>query len=291
MVSIWTILGWIFYGLIRYVLYLIPLVKAPRVDRGPPSAWWRYAGWWEWSQGTADGGYPNESWARAWLGMAFGELQRVATDKAKPYVDKAKAFLLGVVGYIRTGFDSMGSWVNWLQSAVGYVLPSFASNLGAAAIWLYGRFPWVIRTGRESWDQLWERIREQVRSWARSRYDLAKSWASSAINWVNGVGDQLRRWRDQVAGWLDQIRYNSYGWIVGVLGSVWAWLVGFRWNARSIVLGWLGSDWPRLVTFARDCLSFYYNLWSRGWVTLGELVNDPKAFLFDRLERAVMERW
>jgi len=290
-VNLWTILGWILYGLIRFVFVLIPYVKAPGVYRGAPSQWYRYNTWSDWGHHDDDDGRPDEHWCRAWLEMAFGELAAYAVDKARPYVDQVKSLLLSVIGYIKGGFSSMGAWVNWLQRAVGDAVPYFAANLAGCASWLYFRLPAEIRQGWRSWSDIWEWIRESVRSWARVRYDAAKSWAFNAVNWVNSTGDQLRRWRDSVAGVIDQIRHDPYGWITGRLGWAWAWLAGFASNGRDTVLGWLGPEWPGLVTFSRDCVSFYYNLWSAGWRVLGDFVADPKAFLMDRLEQAVLDRW
>ena len=289
--TIWTILDWILYGLIRYVLYLIPLVKAPRVYRSMPSEWWRYNWYSDWLHLDDDGGYPDERWCRCWLEMAFGELQRLATDKARPYVDQAKAALLKVIGYVRSGYSSLGDWVNHLQMLVGESVPFFAVNLTGAAAWLYYRLPASIRQGWRGWDATWEWIKETVRAWARSRYDEAKFWASRAWDWMLHTGAILRRWQERVEVWIDHVRGNSYGWMTSLLGPAWFWLLGFWSDARAIVLGWLGPDWPKLVTFSRDCISFYYNLWSAGWRVLGDFVADPRGFILDRLESALMDRW
>lgn len=289
--SIWTILDWIFYGLIRYVLYLIPLVRAPVVDRGPPTRWWRYNEWYDWSHWNRDNGHPDEHWCRSWLEMAFGELQRLATDRAEPYADAIRSYLISRLGHIRGGFGSMGSWVNWLQSAVGYAVPWWASNLGAAANWLRARLPGSIREGWQTWDQIWENIKASVRNWAMARFDAARAWASQAFDWVNHVGDQLRDWRDRVAGWIDQVRHDPRGFVLGVLGSAWRWLVSFSQNARNQVIAWLGPQWPRLRTFARDCVGFYYSLWSQSGRIIGAFVDDPRGFIFAHLERAIMDRW
>ena len=289
--TIWLILDWILYGLIRYVLSFISWIPTPKVDRGPPSEWYKYASYYQWYWHDDDDGRPTTAWCEVWLEMSFGELAEYATDKARPYVDQVKDWLVRLIGYVRSGFGSMGAWVNWLGGLVGEGVPYFAANLAEAASWLYFRLPEGVRQGWRDWDQTWEWIKESVRQWARSRYDDAVSWAYSAIRWVHDTGEQLRRWRDQVGDWIERVRGDSYGWVTGLLGDAWAWLVGFRQDARSMVLGWLGPDWPRLVTFGRDCVGFYYALWSAGWRVLGEFVADPREFVLDRLESAVLDRW
>ena len=291
MPTIWMILDWISYGLIRYVLSLVPLVRAPRVDRGPPASWWRYAGYWEWAQATADNGYPTESWARSWLGMAFGELQRVATDAARPYVEEARSYLRGLIGTIKSGFGSLGSWTNWLQVAIGAAVPWWTSDLSGGLNHLRGLLPDAIRNAWRSWDGIWENIKSEVRTWAHNQFDSAVGWARSARDWVSGVGDSLRRWRDTVSGWIDAFRANPYAFIAGVLGGAWSWLLGFYSHARETVIGWLGPDWVKLTTFARDCSVFYYNLWSLGWRTLSDFIADPVGFVGDRLEAYLLKKW
>lgn len=289
--TIWTILDWILYGLVRYVLFWIPLLKAPKVERSIPSEWWSYNTYSDWLHKDDDGGYPDEVWCRSWLEMAFGELQVLATNKAQPYVDAAFAVLRSVIGAFPARFMSVGSWVDWLQSLTGSVVPFFAASLSSAALWLYDRFPASIVQGWESWSDIWESIKASVRSWARSMYDRAVVWARQGLDWVQNIGDSLRLWRERVADWIDTVRSDSRGWISRVLGPGIDWLLTFALSPVSIVLSWLGPEWPRLLTFARDCLAFYYNLWSDGWQTLGEFVSDPSDFIISRLERVVMDRW
>ena len=289
--TIWTVLDWILYGLVRYILYLIPLVKAPRVDRTIPNEWWAYNSYADWRSREADGGYPDGEWCRSWLEMAFGELAKLATEQAKPYTDAIKSFLLGVIGYIPSRFASTGSWVNWLEDLTGGFAPFFAASLGAASVWLYDRFPGGIVQGWQSWSDIWENIKASVRSWARSQYDQARVWASDNVHWIWNVGESLRAWRDSVRGWIEHVQNDPRGWVLGLIGPGIDWLLAFALSPVSIVVSWLGPDWPKLQTFGRDCVSFYYDLWSAGWRTLGEFVNDPKGFLMDRLERAIMDRW
>lgn len=289
--TIWTILDWLLYGLVRYVLYWVPVLKAPRVDRGAPTEWWAYNTYSDWLHKDDDQGFPDDVWCSSWLEMAFGELAEYAKDKAKPYVDAAVTLLLSVIGAIPRRFLSMSSWVNWLNRLTGSLVPFFASSIGGATLWLYDRFPAGIRQGWQNWPDIWDNIKASVRSWARSQYDRAKGWAAHNLAWVNNVGDALERWRYRVADWIDTVRHDPRAWIVGVLGDGVNWLLAFALSPVSWVLGVLGPEWPRLLTFAGDCLDFYYSLWSRGWEILGQLVDDPEAWLMDRLEQAVMDRW
>ncbi|GAH08606.1 unnamed protein product, partial [marine sediment metagenome] len=41
----------------------------------------------------------------------------------------------------------------------------------------------------------------------------------------------------------------------------------------------------------QNCLDFYWYMWSVGYLTLAHLVQDPRGFIFDAIERAIMDRW
>lgn len=291
MLSLWTILSWTFYGLVRYVMQWIPLITPFKVYRSIPSQWWAYNSWSDWMHYNDNNGGPDERWCKAWLKMCLGELEKRILKRAKAVVDDVKAFLIRLVGYIRVGFSNLGAWVDFVQRQVGYYLPSWASNISWALGWLRGKLPLAIRYGWQNWDEIWEGIKESVRNWARSMYDSAKSSAFAAWHWVLWTGEAILAWRNRVAGWLDYVRENSYQWIRGRLGSAWDWLVGFRNNPLGWISQWLGDDWRKLVEFKNGPLTFYYNLWSYGWRTLSDFVADPLGFVLSRMEQAVMDRW
>lgn len=291
MLSLWTILSWTFYGLVRYVMQWIPLITPFKVYRSIPSQWWAYNSWSDWMHYNDNNGGPDERWCKAWLKMCLGELEKRILARAKTVVDNVKSFLIRLVGYIRVGFSNLGAWVDFVQRQVGYYLPSWASNISWALGWLRAKLPLSIRYGWQSWDQLWEGIKTSVKNWAQWMYDLAKQRAYAAWDWVLWTGQSILAWRDRVAGWIDYVRTNTYGWITGYLGAAWYWLVAFRNNPLAWVSQWLGDDWRRLVEFKNGPLTFYYNLWSAGWRTLSDFVADPLGFVLSRMEQAVMDRW
>jgi len=291
MFDFWSILDWLFYGAVRYVLLWVPFVTPPRVDRGIPSLWWYYNSWNDWDHKDDNNGGPDERWCQAWFRMALGGFELLVLQEAKPYVDEAKNWLRGIIGGIKSGFASLGDWTNWLQVAVGAAVPWWTPNLAAGVDRLRGWFPDAIYNGWLAWNDIWTSIKADVRNWARNEYDRARDFAYQARDWVSGVGDGLRLWRDKVAGWIDNFRANPYGFITGVLGSGWSWLLGFYPRARETVIGWLGPDWVRLTNFARDCSVFYYNLWSLGWRTLSDFIADPVGFVGDRLEAYLLKKW
>jgi hypothetical protein len=291
MPGVWTILEWVLYGGIRFVMLWIPGIVPFRVDRPCPTSWWRYNSWSDWNHKDDNRGGPDEHWVNAWFRMVIGEFERLILEEAKPYVDKARDALRSLIGGIRSGFSNMGSWIQWLNDRVGYLLPFWASSLGGGLVWLYDRLPAGIRQGWQSWEQIFENIRSSVRSWVQSVYDEAKGLAFWARDWIRTSGGFVHQWVSDVRTWVDGFRRDPGGYVRSLLGSAWAWLVGFWQNGRGIVLGWLGPDWNRLVTFSQNALTFYYNLWSKGWRILDQIVSDPRAFVADVLEQALEDRW
>lgn len=291
MPSIWEILGWVFYGAIRYVLFWIPLVTPFRVDVGIPASWWRYNSWSDWEHKDDNNGGPDEHWLNSWFEMVIGEFKRLVIHEANEALSTAKQYLLGLIGGVQAGLGSIGGWAQKLDDWIGGYVPGWAGTIAGGLNWLKVRLPEAIRFGWQSWSELFAGIRQTVYNWAMDRYDLFRAKAEQALNWIVGDGSLLKRWYDRAAGWIDAFRADPYGFVTGLLGGAWTWLLGFRDRGREIVLGWLGPDWPGLLTFARDCLTFYYNLWSLGWRELGEFVADPLGYLYDRAERILIDRW
>lgn len=291
MLSLGTLIEWWLYGAIRYVLFWIPGVLPFGVDRGMPWQWLLYNSVWDWLHYNDNHDRPDEVWLNAWFRMCLGETLGLAAARAQPLIDAVKDRLLTLIGAIRGGFPSLGSWVDWLQRAIGYALPAWVPNISVGLEWLRSRFPDGIIFGWQTWDAIWDGIKSAVQNWAKARFDRAVSFARNAYDWVVRTGSDLRQWRDRVGGWIDTFRANPYVYITAALGGAYAWLLGFYKRPRSMVLEWLGSDWPRLQSFAGRCLDFYFALWSRGADLLSQIIENPGKFIADWLENELEKRW
>lgn len=288
---IWTILDWILYGAVRYVMIWIPLVTPFRVDRTVPWQWWRYNSADDWYHAFANNGGPDEHWCARWFGMILEELKLLIVRSAEPYVDVAKAALASLIGSVWTIFPSLGAWLQHVQLQIGLSLPNWAESVSSGLDWLRNKLPAEIRLGFGSWDELWESIKSSVRNWVIARYDQARQWADEHQWWIVSVGESLRTWRDSVRDWIQTVRLNPWSWVLSVIGPGLPWLLSFYQNARDWVLSWLGPEWVELVSFRNGPLRFYFDLWSRGWQSLAQLIDDPRSWLEQRLEDLLLDRW
>lgn len=289
--NIWTLVEWFFYGLVRYVLFWVPVVNPFSVEVQIPWQWWYYNDFWDWLHRDRVGGGPDEHWLRCWFKMVWGESKKLVLSEAARYTDNARNWLRDRIGALKVGFSNVGQWVDWLERRIGHYLPSFAPTVSAGLNWLRYKLPVEIRNGWQSWTQWIDAIKSSLGAWVRSVYDYAKERALASWAWVVDRGEFLRWWVDRVRGWVDAFRADPYGTITGWLGSAWAWLRSFRDRGRDIVLGWLGPDIHSAILFWRDAVRFYYNLWSIGWRVLGEFVSDPLGYLYDRAERILIKEW
>lgn len=291
MPSFWDILGWILHALLQYILFWVPVLKPYPESEYPPYPWYTYNSWSDWFAHRDGEWRPDEHLIRQYLEMGFGELKRLTLHEAGTALDSAKSWLRGLIGSVRSGYSSLGHWLDVVNRRLGDWLPGWASTVGVGLQKLNELFPTSIRYKWESWSNLFEGIKQSVRDWVWGRYESFRSWANEAINWVRGAGQSIRGWWDRSRDWLDRLRNDPYGTIAHYLGAGWRWLAGFWQRWRDEVLGLLGWDWPRLKAFSQSCLTFYFNLWSQGWATLDSFVRDPRSFIMDRLEQAIMDRW
>lgn len=291
MPNIALLVDWYFYGFIRYVIYWIPLLTPPSVNRAMPWQWLKYSSIWTWLQKGANKGGPTEAWLQDWFRMAFGESLLLTEFVAQPYVDRVKATLLAVIGIVSSNFGSLSRWIGQIQDWLGLPLPWWSSTVHDGLSWLRAKLPQGIRDAWQTWDAIFDGIADGVRAWVRGVYDHFRKLASDAWNWAFNQGEMLLRWYNHVRGWIDAFRSDPYGTIAGLLGSAWWWLLDFRNRGRAYILYWLGPDIYKALTFARDCSTFYYNLWARGWRVLSDLIDDPVDYLYTRIEQMFVDRW
>jgi len=289
--DIWTLIDWFFYGFVRYVLFWIPLLTPFSVDRHIPWQWWRYNGIYDWWHKNDNNGGPDEHWLQAWFRMVFGEALLTATESAKPYIDALRTWAEAVIGGVQVGMGSLGRWAQKLDDWIGGWVPLWAGSLSGGLLWLRDRLPAAIRYGWQSWGQIWQAIKDDVKDWVRGYVDLFRQMADTALSWTRDTGQRLDQWYRDVSGWLAGVRSAPYEWIAGWLGWTWTWLRGFSVRGRDQVLEWMGPNIGQLLLFGRDCVRFYYQLWAVGWCELGEFVEDPRHYVVDLLERVLVERW
>jgi len=227
-VNIWTLVEWFFYGLVRYLLFWIPVVNPFPVDIGIPAQWWSYNSYWDWLHRDNVGGGPDEHWIRCWFKMVWGESKKLVLSEAARYTDIARSWLRDRIGALKVGFSNVGQWVDWLERRIGHYLPSFAPTVTAGLNWLRFKLPVAIRNGWQNWTQWVDAIKSAMGDWVRAVYDYAKGRALASWAWVVDQGESLRWWIDQVRGFVDALRSDPYGTITGWLGSAWAWLRSLR---------------------------------------------------------------
>lgn len=291
MPDLWQSFEWAIWGVYQYARYVIPLIRPDPVPNTVPVTWWLVNTFGDWFWHRDSDLIPDEHWIRRWIWMAVKCIVWAALGDAQELVDKAKSAVLSVIGSVKAGFPSMGVWVSFLQIAIGNHIPFWTADLASGLDWLWDRLPSGIRERWQSWDQLWDMILDRAKSWVRSTYDRIVDKGRNAWDWAQQSGERLKRWVDSVQSWVNRFKSDPYGTIASYLGQTWQWLRGFSQSGRSQVLSWLGPDIGKLLTFGASCATFYYNLWSLGWSELESFVRDPKAFIIDRLTRAIENRW
>lgn len=290
-ISLWTFLDWLFYGLIRYILWWVPVVQPFRVDRTIPGHWWMYNTYYDWYEHLDGDKRPDEHWIQQWLEMTFGEFKRLVASAAEDLARGIRDYLLALIGYVRSGFPSLGAWIDAIGSLVGDSLPFFASTLSGGLAFLYSLLPVGIRNEYKTWGELFDGIRDAAVSIARGLVDAVRHLAEDAHRWVFDQGQRVYDFYGDVQHFVRDLVRDPRGTITGVLGDTWAFLVMFALSPVSIVLSWLGPDWTAWLTFNAGPAAFLYNLWSTYHDEIADLFEDPRGWVMDRLESAIMDRW
>ena len=291
MPDLWTCFEWAVWGIYQYARLIIPVINPDPVDMSPPTVWWVWNSWSDWYQHKDWHNIPDEHWIRRWLWMCIQCIRVSFESGIKNLIDRSRDGIMRLVGYARGGFGTLSDWVDHLHRVTGGFIPGWTSSLANGLDWLRNRLPAPIRDAWQSWDQLFESIRESVRQWVRSTYDWVVTLGRNAWDWAQNQGERVKRWVDSVQSWIDRFRADPYGTITQTLGAAWSWLLGFYRSGRDQVLAWLGPDIGKLLTFGRDCVTFYYNLWARGWSFLGDLIDDAGRVILNKAISEIEKRW
>lgn len=290
-ISLWEFLDWLFYGLVRYVLWWIPVVQPFPVDRSVPRHWWEYNTWTDWYLHLDGNKRPDEHWCRQWLEMTFGEFKRLVADVADSFTRSVRDALLRLIGYVRSGYASLGQWVDKIEERAGTYLPWFASTLSGGLTFLFNLLPTGIRQQYQSWDDLFRGIRDGAVAIVRNLIDEARRWASEARSWIFTQGQHVYEFYTDVQRFVRDFKNDPRGTITRLLGSAWTFLAAFALSPVGIVLSWLGPDWQGWVTFNAGPAAFLYNLWSTHHDEIARLFSEPREWVMSRLEQAIMDRW
>lgn len=290
-ISLWIFLEWLFYGLLRYVLVWIPVVKPYPVDRGIPAWWFRYNTWNDWARHLDRDKRPDLYWCQQWLEMCFGEFARMVNHAANSFTERVGQSLQNLIGYIRAGYASLGQWLDSVERRVGAVLPWFAENVGHGLGFLFNLLPAGIRGRYQSWDDLFRGIRDGAVRLVRGLIDEARRWAADSLNWVTNQGRRIYDFYVDCQAFVRRFKNDPYGMLSAWLGQSWTWLVSFAASPVGAVLSWLGPDWRSWVTFNAGPARFLYNLWSAYHDDIAALFADPRGWVYERLEDALTDRW
>ena len=267
--SFHTVASNVVHGVTQAVKVVVPLVSPDAENANPPAWWFLYWNWSDWWSNLDSNRRPNLDWCFHWTVGSLRLVGAYAESVADNARDAAKNTVRQWIGYARHGFSNFSDWVDNLWGKIGAASFSWASSLTDAATWLRGRLPQTIREGLQSWQSIWDGIKNAAIDWARARYEDARAWASGAYTWVLGTGETLRNWHARAQVWVDDFRQNTY----------------------TRVTGLLGATWTRLVTFAGGSLTFWNNLWGSHADDIGKFFGNPLQFLYDRAEDFLVSRW
>lgn len=267
--SFHTIGSNILHGITQAIKVLIPLIEPDQERSSPPTWWYWYWDWGDWYLNLDADDRPNLDWCYHWTVGSLRLIGGFAEAIGDAAEDAVQSTVRGWVGYIRHGFSDFEHWTENLWNKVGSASFAWASNLSDAANWLRDKFPDAVRYGWQSWQSIWDGIKQSAIDWARARYEDARAWAYGAYAWVLDTGEALKNWYNSSHTWLDD----------------------FRQNTHTRVTGLLGDTWRQLVTFAGGSLLFWQNLWGAHAEDIGRFFGNPLLFLYDRVEDFLCSEW
>jgi hypothetical protein len=264
--AITDIAVWILHWLYQYILDIAPLIAPVAESPSPPVWWWRFYGYFDWSNNLGSGSRPSSYLIELALSACW-RLVGLWVEEVGAYVyAHSQEYVRLLTGHVPARWDNLSAWSTFLNAITGDYVPSWTSTLGAGLWFLYDRLPVEIRSTAASWSQLFGQIKADVQAWVAMVYNPFAERAQAAYDWFVYTGVALEAWYNLARGELDALRADPAGWITSHLGAA----------------------WPRLAAFESGPLTYLYNLWSRHSDDLSEFLHDPVGFLYDRVEAWVI---
>jgi len=264
------ILRWFVHGLwqLRVNETILPTWLLLREPHDPPACWYYYYSRGLWDYYCAD---KRPSWTGAYMyynsaKKAFRVWVDARTSEAR---ELAVSIVRGFTGYVRYGFLTFQSWMEFLTGKIGWSGIPFAPNLSRAVEYLFNWLPSSITRYGQSWSNIWEGIKNAVKSWVRARYETARTWVNNSAPWVINWIITLRGWYNHVRATVNSIVNNPTGFIVGRLGAT----------------------WQRLKRYSDNCLDFYWSIWSHYSSELSSFLSNPGNYIWDKLEDVWIRLW
>jgi len=241
------VIGIWWHGKWQAVLLAIPLIKPGREGNKAP-AWFR-AVWpsWVWAAYLDSDDRPTEQWLYYYDEASKRLFQSWLEDLKGRAVSDSLYWVAGWTGKPKHGYYTLEQWLEAVWTRATSTLPDWILQLSTAINTAYN----------------------DLKTWARSRYDAALGQVATLWTWLNTTGSLLSRFYDDTHTWI----------------------ANFKQNPAGVILGVLGGTWGRLVTFDQGALSYFYNLWGSYRQTLADFIADPLGFLYDRAEQYLVNKW
>jgi len=234
--SLEEIAGWTIHGVTQYARYLIPLVDPLPEGLNPPSWWFNYYHYHNWTGTHDSAGRPSEEGIRLWLQgcwYLFGTWIDEAANGAREYA-----------------LDIVRQWVgHW---------PSQYANFAAWVISIRSMIPWQIRQGIKTWDALIDVARIAAIAWARERVDDLNAQTGQIRSQIFNDLLPTVRWVLNVQSDVNRVLNDPRQFVEQALGIRWQRLSEFTVGALSFYMSLWSNYHTVLHDFLADPLGYLY---------------------------------